>query len=218
MGFSLGLGLGGVLQEAGVDVAAFSSFFGASEAGPSGTSGKGADGAARLAEIEGEGENEGKYMDDDDDTGISGLAGVVGEGEDAEQERMARQKAKAREKAEQEEWMAKGLQIQREAESRAAAMAAKRRKLYSGGADGHGGVKEETPLDIVRRMWPGWQVGNRLRMSQVFYQTPVMEEKELQEGAKRKRRHFGHELGSPDEEAEDPIPEPRKCTSALYLL
>ena len=205
LGFSLGLGLGGVLQDAGVDVAAFSSFFGSSEADPSGTSGKNADGAARLAEIEGE-DDDGKYMDDDDDLGASGLA--LAGGEDAEAEREARARAQAKEKAEQEEWMRRGLEMQREAEQKAAA---KRRKLNAQQRDGEG-KKEETPLEVVRRMWPGWQPGDRLRMSQVFYQTPVMEEREWREGLKRKRRHFGIGMDTPEEQAkEEPIPEPKKC-------
>lgn len=201
LGPSLGLGLGGVLQEAGVDISAFSSFFGASEAGPSGTSGQDGDAAARFAQIEGEGE--GRYMDDDDDdlNDLRDLAGGAGE-YGAENEAEAREKAKERERAEQEMWMAKGLEIQREAEQKAAA---KRRKMQADRESGES--KEESPLDIVRKSWPGWQVGDRLRMSQVFYQTPVMAEKERREGVKRKRRHFGYEDLA---EGEEP-PEPRKC-------
>ena len=49
-------------------------------------------------------------------------------------------------------------------------------------------VELEDPMDLVRRVWPAFQKGERLKMSEVFYDTPAAR-RAYEEGLmKRKRR------------------------------
>jgi hypothetical protein len=176
LGPSSFLGLNKILQSAGVDVAEFTTAF--NKAGPS-SHGLANDARARaFAEVE-DSDEDAAYMDDELDADLRG----DDYGETAE-ERSARERAAARAKADEEKWLKRGMEMQQQAEVKA------RKKKVDRARDEAEG-KELTTLEKIRQVWPGWQPGQTMRLSEVFYQSPLVKQKEEAEGRKRKRAHFG---------------------------
>jgi len=77
----------------------------------------------------------------------------------------------------EERWYRKAMAMQAKAES-GDAVARRKRKAEK---------REETAIDMVGRIWPDWDKGKRLRMSEVFYQTPAMTKMFEAELRRRKR-------------------------------
>ncbi|WWC99494.1 hypothetical protein V866_006397 [Kwoniella sp. B9012] len=129
--------------------------------------GEGSGGSSRqIAEIEAEDNDEDKY---EDDISVDELPGE----EDAEQ----RKRDEERRKKEEERWIRKGLE------------------LTSAIDKGKGKEKEtvektkkEKELEQVMKIWPNFDKGKRLRMSEVFYETP--QDKRLLAIQKRKKRRL----------------------------
>ena len=77
----------------------------------------------------------------------------------------------------EERWYRKAMAMQAKAES-GDAVARRKRKAAKRG---------ETAIDTVGRIWPEWEKGKRLRMSEVFYQTPATT-KALEAELRRRKR------------------------------
>lgn len=168
------LGLGKILLSAGVDVGEFTNAFDKSGSGSSVQANNAR--ARAFAEIE-DSDEEAGYMDDDADIDMDDT------GESME-ERATRERAAARARADEERWMKRGMEMQRQAESAA------KKKISDRIKDEQEG-RELTPLEKIRKVWPDWQPGQKMRLSEVFYQSPVVRDREEVDRKKRKLAHFG---------------------------
>ena len=89
--------------------------------------------------------------------------------------------ARAKEKQEEARYRRMALQMNKELE-------AKR-------ASDKGKVKsKENPQDVVKRIWPNFEPGRRLRMTDVIYETPYAREQYKEASYRRKRRKVIHEV------------------------
>ncbi|WWC86076.1 uncharacterized protein L201_000947 [Kwoniella dendrophila CBS 6074] len=154
-------GLSGVLASAGIDLASLGSFLGEG----SGSSSK------QIAEIEAGDNDEDKY---EDDISVDELPG-----EDLEQ----RKKAEEDRKREEERWIRKGMEL---ANNLSLSTSDKGKGKAIDGIPS-GKSKKELELDEVMKIWPNFEKGKRLRMSEIFYQTP-QDRKLLSVQKKKKRR------------------------------
>jgi hypothetical protein len=89
-----------------------------------------------------------------------------------------REREQARRKLEEERLIRRGLELQ---------------KQVSGTAGKKTIKKEEDQGDIVQRVWPDFTKGKRLRMSEVFYETPGQRRSYEVGFQKAKRRKLVHE-------------------------
>jgi hypothetical protein len=53
---------------------------------------------------------------------------------------------------------------------------------------------EEKKEDVVKRIWPDFEPGRRLRMTDVLYETPYSRERHRQVAHKKKRRKVDHQV------------------------
>ncbi|WRT63957.1 uncharacterized protein IL334_000884 [Kwoniella shivajii] len=158
-------GLSSVLASAGIDINSLGSFLGEG----SGTSSR------QIAEIEAE-DNEDKYEDDISDDGLP-----AENDEDTE----ARKREQEARKREEERWIRKGMEL---------AMEADKGKGKGKLMDGMGKSKKEKELDQLRTIWPGFEKGKRLRMSEIFYETPADRKAILLQKRKKRRLEKGKEF------------------------
>ena len=117
-------------------------------------------------------DDDAKYMDDDVDDALP---------EDADAARVRQER-----EAEEERWYQRAVEMQRKAEGKNA-VAARKRKAAK---------REESALEVVKRIWPEWEKGKRLKMSQVFYETPAQlraAEVALQKAKRAQREHIERE-------------------------
>ncbi|WVR05721.1 hypothetical protein IAU60_002745 [Kwoniella sp. DSM 27419] len=152
------LGLSSILASAGVDISSLGSFLGEA----SGTSSK------QLAEVEAE-DDEDKYEDDLSDGELPA---------ESHEDAMARQREQELRRREEERWIRKGMEMQ-----------AGKGKGRMADGDGETGkkTKNEMELEKMLSIWPGFEKGKRLRMSEVFYETPA-DKVSLAAQRKKKRR------------------------------
>jgi len=146
VGASSSFGLNRVLASSGIDPNAFSSFF--SKTG--GTS------SSAFADLDANSDSD-KYEDD-----VSDIEQPV---EDV--------RAREREKADEERWYRRAMEMQKEAE---------KRKVQD---------KVFDEMDRVREVWPDFVKGRRLRMTEVFYETPKQKRGWAVAFNKKKRRKVG---------------------------
>nr|XP_019049032.1 transcription initiation factor TFIID subunit 1 [Kwoniella bestiolae CBS 10118]OCF27962.1 transcription initiation factor TFIID subunit 1 [Kwoniella bestiolae CBS 10118] len=123
----------------------------------------------QIAEIEAEDNDEDKY---EDDISVDGMEGE----EDAEQ----RKRDEERRKREEERWIRKGLELTAAVDK------------------GKGKEKEKTKkdreLEQVMKIWPDFQQGKRLRMSEIFYETPQDRRAVAVQKRKKRRLENGKEF------------------------
>ncbi|WWC66567.1 uncharacterized protein I206_100470 [Kwoniella pini CBS 10737] len=105
----------------------------------------------QIAEIEAEDNDEDKYMSDPFSDGD-----VEENAEDRKREEEAR-------KREEERWIRKGMEL---ANNLSIGDKGKSKMVDNVKS------KKEKELDQVKKIWPGFEPGKRLRMSEVFYETP----------------------------------------------
>ncbi|WWD18061.1 hypothetical protein CI109_102508 [Kwoniella shandongensis] len=150
-------GLHSILASTGVDPSSLSAIFGEASA----TSSK------HFAEVEAE-DDDAKYEDD-----LSDEDHLPAE---REEDMLAREREQEARKREEERWIRKGMEL---AQSQAGE-----------GGKGKGKAtivdKKEEGLRKVKKIWPEFEHGKRLRMSEVFYQTPA--DKQAITLQKKKRR------------------------------
>ena len=137
--------LGFALRVAGFDPSALSGS--RSLGGPSGSGSGGGGGFAGIAAIDNDDENA-KFMDDE--------FNVDEEGDETAAARLARQRR------DDERFYRQALAMQQAAHA-PAAVAERKRKAAE---------QEETAREMVQRIWPEWAQGGRLKMSEIFYETP----------------------------------------------
>ncbi|OWZ55034.1 transcription initiation factor TFIID subunit 1 [Cryptococcus neoformans c45] len=145
---SLGsLGLGRILVSAGIDPSSIGSFL-----GDSGQSSK------ELTQVELD-EDDAKFEDDISDDELP---------EEGEEERRQREIDQEARKREQERWMKKGLEMMKKSMEQ---QQFKNKKGKQKADDGKS--QEERDLEEARKIWPDFDKGKRLRMSEIFYETPA---------------------------------------------
>jgi hypothetical protein len=128
--------------------------------------GGGASASNELANVDNESDDDAKYEDDLSD-------------HDLLPETEAEKTARAREKQEEARYRRMALQMNQELEAKRA-------------IKGKGKAKED-PKDFVKRIWPDFEPGRRLRMTDVIYETPYAREQYKQASYKRKRQKVVHE-------------------------
>lgn len=106
--------------------------------------------------------------DDDDAKFMDDVS--VSENEEEVQERQVRQ---AKEEQERQRYIRRALQMQKEV--RAKPLNAK-----------------EIAAEKVKKVWSDWERGQRLRMTEVFYDTPAMQKERERELVQAKRRKLAH--------------------------
>jgi len=119
-----------------------------------------------LANIDNESDDDAKYEDDLSD-------------HDLLPETEAEKAARAKEKQEEARYRRMALQMNKELEAKRA-------------NKGKGKAKED-PKDVVKRIWPDFEPGRRLRMTDIIYETPHTREQYKQASYKRKRQKVVHE-------------------------
>lgn len=128
----------------------------------------GGNSSSAFADLDAASDNSDKYEDDISDTSLPG--------ENVEELR-SREREQAAVQAEQERWYRRAKEMQREQD------------------EGSGTrVKVEKVLDeigMVKEIWPGYEKGGRLRMTEVFYETPKQRKGWELGFSKRKRRKIG---------------------------
>lgn len=145
---SLGsLGLGRILASAGIDPSSIGSFLG--DAGQS---------SKELTQVELD-EDDAKFEDDISDDELP---------EEGEEERRQREIDQEARKREQERWMRKGLEMMKKSMEQ---QQTKDKKGKQKADDGK--TQEERHLEEARKIWPDFDKGKRLRMSEIFYETPA---------------------------------------------
>ena len=128
--------------------------------------GGGASTSNELANIDNESDDDAKYEDDLSD-------------QDLLPETEAEKAARAKEKQEEARYRRMALQMNKELEAKRA-------------NKGKGKAKED-PKDVVKRIWPDFEPGRRLRMTDIIYETPHTREQYKQASYKRKRQKVVHE-------------------------
>lgn len=119
--------------------------------------------SAQFADVDNQdSDDEAKYEDDLSDNDLP----------ETEAEKMAR----AKERQEEARYKRMALQMNQELED-------------SRAAKGKGkGKATNDPKDVVRRVWPDFEPGRRLRMTDVLYETPQMRHQYERESQRKKRR------------------------------
>jgi transcription initiation factor TFIID subunit 1 len=129
--------------------------------------GGGASTSNELVNIDNDSDDDAKYEDDLSDHDLL---------PETETEKAAREK----EKHEEARYRRMALQMNKELEAKRATVKGK-------------GKAKEDPKDIVKRIWPDFEPGRRLRMTDVLYETPYSREQYKQASYRRKRRKVVHE-------------------------
>lgn len=88
--------------------------------------------------------------------------------EEGEEERRQREIDQEARKREQERWMRKGLEMMKKSMEQ---QQTKDKKGKQKADDGK--TQEERDLEEARKIWPDFDKGKRLRMSEIFYETPA---------------------------------------------
>lgn len=89
-------------------------------------------------------------------------------GEKEDRERQERKRA-----AEEARWMKRAMEMQGTVQPKAV-------------------IAKANPADKVKKVWPDWEPGQRMKMTEIFYETPLMQLKRDAELYKAKRRKLGH--------------------------
>ena len=151
-------GLGRVLASSGIDPSAFSSFFSKTSANGAGPS------TTAYDDVDVESDHA-AYEDDISDSELPV--------ESAEEIR-----ARELRKAEEERWVRRAQALQAQAESEKAKAAREKRKKE----------REKDDAARVKALWPEFERGKRIKMSEVFYETPSMRKGWRVELGRKKRR------------------------------
>jgi transcription initiation factor TFIID subunit 1 len=175
LGSVTSLGLHRVLASAGVDPNSFASFFDKTTSGSGDGAGPSSASASRhFGEIEAEDDQE-KYEDDISEDELPA--------ESAEDAR-AREREQAVRKAEEDRWFRRAMEMQRAGPG-----------LQSGvkiGDDEKRRRKKEkerqAQRERVKSIWPEFRTGQRLRMTEVLYETPADKRAHEEVMARKKRR------------------------------
>jgi hypothetical protein len=93
----------------------------------------------------------------------------------------AEKAARAKEKQEEARYRRMALQMNKELEAKRTS-ASKVKGKY-----------KDDPKDVVKRIWPDFEPGRRLRMTDVLYETPYAREQYKEASYRRKRRKVVHE-------------------------
>ena len=151
-------GLGRILAQSGIDTSSLGNLLG----GASGSN-------SAYAELDASDDENAKYMDDELDTDLPG----EGEGE---VERRKQQEAHNR--AMEERYVRKAMEMQRELAAKGKAPSKTR--------------EEQTAEELgkAKRIWPDFSQGMILKMSEVFFETPAMTKAHQAELARNKRRRI----------------------------
>ncbi|WVQ97109.1 hypothetical protein IAU59_004219 [Kwoniella sp. CBS 9459] len=173
------LGLTSVLASAGVDLASLGSFLGEA----SGTSSR------QLAEVEAE-DNEDKYEDDISDDELPS---------ESKEDAAARQREQEARRREEERWIRKGMEMQADLAGKGKGKAKEKTMV-----EAMGKTKEQRELEEILKIWPGFEKGKRLRMSEVFYETPADRIALTAQSKKKRRLEGGKEWNFAVKQ--DPIP------------
>lgn len=91
--------------------------------------------------------------------------------------------ARAKEKQEEARYRRMALQMNKELEA----------KRESASAGKSKGKAKEDPKEVVKRIWPDFEPGRRLRMTDVLYETPYARAQYKEASHRRKRRKVIHE-------------------------
>jgi len=121
-----------------------------------------------LANIDNNSDDEAGYEDDLDD-------------HDLLPETEAEKAARAKEKQEEARYRRMALQMNKELEAKRASTSKVK------------GKSKDDPKDVVKRIWPDFEPGRRLRMTDVLYETPYAREQYKEASYRRKRRKVVHE-------------------------
>jgi hypothetical protein len=121
-----------------------------------------------LANIDNTSDDEAGYEDDLDD-------------HDLLPETEAEKAARAKEKQEEARYRRMALQMNKELEAKRATASKVK------------GKSKDDPKDVVKRIWPDFEPGRRLRMTDVLYETPYAREQYKEASYRRKRRKVVHE-------------------------
>jgi len=162
-------GLGGVLAEIGVESSALSAFLERTE-------GRASRDLAAAIEVEAEADD--KFMDDVSEASLP---------DENDEDRQARIREQAAIKAEEDRWARRAAAEMAGTAGPSLAEKKKRRQ------------REETEKDLLKKVWPDFQQGTLLRMSEIFYETPADRMNWANSLLKKKRRlldrKFGQEEG-----------------------
>jgi hypothetical protein len=120
-----------------------------------------------LANVDNDSDDDAKYEDDLSD-------------HDLLPETEAEKAARAKEKQEEARYRRMALQMNKELEAKRSADKGKTKS-------------KEDPKDVVKRIWPEFEPGRRLRMTDVLYETPYAREQYKEASYRRKRRKVIHE-------------------------
>lgn len=125
--------------------------------------------SAQFADVDNQdSDEEAKYMDDVSDNDLP--------------ETEAEKAARAKERQEEARYKRMALQMNRELEETRA-------------KQGKGkGKAQHDPKDVVRRIWPEFEQGRRLRMTDVLYETPMTRKHLEHELQRKKRRKVEHHI------------------------
>lgn len=125
--------------------------------------------SAQFADVDNQdSDDEAKYEDDLSDNDLPET-----EGEKA---------ARAKERQEEARYKRMALQMNQELED-------------SRAAKGKGkGKATNDPKNVVKRIWPDFQPGRRIRMTDVLYETPLMRHQYDRQSQKKKRRKVDHHV------------------------
>lgn len=119
-----------------------------------------------YANVDNDSDDDAKYEDDLSDRELP---------PETEVEKAAREK----ERLEEARYRRMALQMGKELEAK---------RLQKGKAKA-----KEDPKDVVKRIWPDFEPGRRLRMTDVLYETPYLRERLRQVTHKKKRRKVDHQ-------------------------
>ncbi|KAK8865758.1 hypothetical protein IAR55_000905 [Kwoniella newhampshirensis] len=175
-------GLHSILASTGVDPSSLSAIFGEASATSS----------RHFAEVEAE-DDDGRYEDDLSDNDLLPA-------ENAE-DVAAREREQQARKREEERWIRKGMEL-----------------AQAGGptdnpkGKGKAVDKKEQGLRKVKKIWPDFEQGKILRMSQVFYETPADRKADESQRKKRRRVEGGQEYSY------TVAPPPFRSLPATFLL
>lgn len=173
LGSVTSLGLHRVLASAGVDPNSFASFFDKTTSGSGVGAGPSSASASRhFGEIEAE-EDQEKYEDDISEDELPA--------ESAEDAR-AREREQAVRKAEEDRWVRRAMEMQRAGPQTGVALGddEKRRRKKE--------KERREQRERVKSIWPEFRTGQRLRMTEVLYETPADKRAHEEVMARKKRR------------------------------
>ena len=92
---------------------------------------------------------------------------------DSDDETRIREQLERKRISDEQRWMKKAMQMEKEIKTRVK-------------------VVKDDPLMKVRKVWPEWEKGQRLKMTEVFYDTPLMQMQRDRQSLQSKRRKLEH--------------------------